>query len=71
MLATVISFMARSRLQHSRFMRGVFQRKAEADRTARIANQERTRRLKAEHGNEIDIFNTHDAVDDARCCDIR
>jgi hypothetical protein len=39
------------------------------DRTGRIANQERLRRLKAERGNEIDIFNSHDRVDYARCRD--
>jgi hypothetical protein len=44
----------------------IFQRKGDADRAARIANQERLRRLKAEHGNEIDIFNSHDPVDYGR-----
>ena len=34
----------------------IFQRKGDTDRAARIANQERWRRLKAERGN--DIFNS-------------
>jgi len=50
------------------FMLGAFQRMADTDRAARVANQERVRRLKAEHGSEIDIFNSHDPVDYARCC---
>ena len=51
------------------FMLGAVQRMADTDRATRVANQERVRRLKAEHRGEIDIFNSHDPVDYARCCD--
>jgi hypothetical protein len=37
-----------------------------SDRTARIADQERPRHLKAE---QIDIFNSWDPMDYAHCCD--
>ena len=52
-------------------MLGAFQRMADTDRAARVANQERVRRLKAPYGSEINIFNRHDPIDDARCCDRR
>ena len=41
----------------------VFQRGSDTDRAQRMANQERLRRLAAEHGREVVIFNAHDAVD--------
>jgi glyoxylase-like metal-dependent hydrolase (beta-lactamase superfamily II) len=41
----------------------IFQRIVDTDRAIRIAKQERVRKLKAEHGGEIDIFNSHDPVD--------
>ena len=46
---------------------GYFQRKADIDRAARIANQERLRALKAAHANEVSIFNSHDPVDYENC----
>ena len=46
---------------------GYFQRKADIDREARIANQERLRALKASHGHDVMIFNSHDAVDYENC----
>ncbi|MGB6399624.1 MAG: MBL fold metallo-hydrolase [Bradyrhizobium sp.] len=46
---------------------GLFQRRADIDRAARIANQERLRTLKATHGNEVLIFNSHDPVDYENC----
>ena len=46
---------------------GDFQRKADIDRDARVANQERLRSLKATHGNEVTIFNSHDPVDYESC----
>jgi len=42
---------------------GIFQRRVDADRAQRVANQERLRQLKAEHGREVVVFNAHDAVD--------
>lgn len=53
------------------FVLGIFQRKGDTDRAARVANQERIRRLKVEHGSEIEIFNSHDPVEYALCCDRR
>jgi glyoxylase-like metal-dependent hydrolase (beta-lactamase superfamily II) len=38
----------------------LFQRTADTDRVERLANQERLRVLKAYHGSEITIFNSHD-----------
>jgi len=46
---------------------GLFQRRADMDRPARIANQERLRRLKASHGGEVTIVNSHDSVDYENC----
>jgi hypothetical protein len=46
---------------------GLFQRRADIDRAARIANQERLRMLKAAHGNEVTIINSHDPVDYENC----
>jgi glyoxylase-like metal-dependent hydrolase (beta-lactamase superfamily II) len=46
---------------------GLFQRRADMDRHARIANQERLRTLKATHGSEVTIFNSHDPVDYENC----
>jgi glyoxylase-like metal-dependent hydrolase (beta-lactamase superfamily II) len=46
---------------------GLFQRRADIDRAARIANQERLRTLKANHGHEVLIFNSHDPVDYENC----
>jgi glyoxylase-like metal-dependent hydrolase (beta-lactamase superfamily II) len=40
-----------------------FQRRADTDRSQRVANQERLRVLKADHGDEVSIFNAHDPVD--------
>jgi glyoxylase-like metal-dependent hydrolase (beta-lactamase superfamily II) len=53
------------------FALGIFQRKADTDRADRVANQERLRLLKARHGSEIELFNSHDPVDYARCCNHR
>jgi glyoxylase-like metal-dependent hydrolase (beta-lactamase superfamily II) len=47
---------------------GYFQRRVDMDRAARVANQERLRALKAAHGHEVTIFNSHDAVDYETCC---
>jgi hypothetical protein len=46
---------------------GLFQRRADIDRAARIANQERLRTLKATYGNEVLIFNSDDPVDYENC----
>ena len=46
---------------------GLFQRRADMDRPARIANQERLRRLKASHGDDVTIVNSHDPVDYENC----
>jgi glyoxylase-like metal-dependent hydrolase (beta-lactamase superfamily II) len=46
---------------------GLFQRRADVDHAARVANQERLRALKAAHGTEVTIFNSHDPVDYERC----
>src|ERR1700738_1126389 len=45
----------------------LFQRKVDMDRKARLANQERLRTLKAKHGDEVTIFNSHDEVDYENC----
>ena len=44
-----------------------FQRQADTERALRIANQQRLRALHAAHGDEIDIFNSHDPEDYERC----
>ncbi len=51
---------------------GFFQNRADIDGATRIANQERLRALKATHGHEVTIFNSHDPVDydNCRCCHI-
>jgi glyoxylase-like metal-dependent hydrolase (beta-lactamase superfamily II) len=41
----------------------VFQRRADTDPAQRRANQERLRALRAQHGSEVAIFNSHDPVD--------
>jgi glyoxylase-like metal-dependent hydrolase (beta-lactamase superfamily II) len=46
---------------------GLFQRRADMDRTMRLENQERLRTLKAKHGDQVTIFNSHDPVDYERC----
>lgn len=52
---------------HIPLVLGYFQRKTDLDRTTRMANQERLRQLKATHGHEVTIFNSHDPVDYANC----
>lgn len=46
---------------------GYFQRKADMDRAARVANQERLRELNTSHRAEVTIFNSHDPADYERC----
>lgn len=46
---------------------GYFQRKGDMDTAARVGNQERLRTLKAAHGAEVTIFNSHDPVDYENC----
>ena len=46
---------------------GMFQRRADMDRAMRIQNQERLRTLKANHGDAVTIFNSHDPVDYENC----
>jgi glyoxylase-like metal-dependent hydrolase (beta-lactamase superfamily II) len=46
----------------------MFQRMGDTDRALRIVNQERIRQLKATHGSEIEIFNSHDPVEYAQNC---
>jgi len=46
---------------------GLFQRRADMDRATRIQNQERLRQLKAAHGAEVTIVNSHDPVDYETC----
>lgn len=46
---------------------GYFQRKADIDHRARVANQERLRALKLGHGECVTIFNSHDPVDYENC----
>ncbi len=46
---------------------GLFQRRADIDRATRMANQERLRVLKAAHGHQVTIFNSHDPVDYENC----
>jgi glyoxylase-like metal-dependent hydrolase (beta-lactamase superfamily II) len=52
---------------HMPLVLGYFQRKADLDRNTRMANQERLRQLKATHGHEVTIFNSHDPVDYENC----
>jgi glyoxylase-like metal-dependent hydrolase (beta-lactamase superfamily II) len=49
------------------FVLGMFQRRADMDRAMRLANLARLRALKAAHGAEVDIVNSHDPVDYDRC----
>jgi glyoxylase-like metal-dependent hydrolase (beta-lactamase superfamily II) len=49
------------------FVLGIFQRRADMDRATRIANRERLRALKAAHGSEVTILNSHDPVDYENC----
>jgi glyoxylase-like metal-dependent hydrolase (beta-lactamase superfamily II) len=46
---------------------GIFQRRADMDYAMRLANQERLRALRAGHGEDVTIFNSHDPVDYERC----
>jgi glyoxylase-like metal-dependent hydrolase (beta-lactamase superfamily II) len=48
------------------FALGIFQRRGDTDRALRILKQDRVRQLRAQHGGEIGIFNSHDPVDYAR-----
>jgi glyoxylase-like metal-dependent hydrolase (beta-lactamase superfamily II) len=48
-------------------MLGLFQRRADMDRKARVANQERLRTLRATHAGDVTIVNSHDAVDYENC----
>ena len=52
---------------HMPLVLGYFQRKADLDRNLRVANQERLRQLKAAHGDQVTIFNSHDPVDYENC----
>jgi glyoxylase-like metal-dependent hydrolase (beta-lactamase superfamily II) len=58
---------------HAPLLLGLFQRKGDIDRAARLANQERLRQLKCDHGDQIVIVNSHDAAgyDACRCCEKR
>jgi glyoxylase-like metal-dependent hydrolase (beta-lactamase superfamily II) len=47
---------------------GLFQRRADIEPDARVLNQERLRALKAAHGSEVTIFNSHDPVEYENCC---
>jgi glyoxylase-like metal-dependent hydrolase (beta-lactamase superfamily II) len=49
------------------FVLGMFQRRADMDRKRRLANLARLRALKAAHGAEVEIVNSHDPVDYDRC----
>jgi len=46
---------------------GMFQRRVDMDRAARVQNQERLRALKAAHGDMVTIVNSHDPVDYEAC----
>ena len=46
---------------------GMFQRRADMDRAMRIQNQERLQTLKANHGDQVTIFDGHDPVDYENC----
>jgi glyoxylase-like metal-dependent hydrolase (beta-lactamase superfamily II) len=52
---------------HVPLVLGLFQRRADMDRTMRQANQERLRALKAQHGHAVTIFNSHDPVHYEHC----
>ena len=52
---------------HMPLVLGLFQRKADMDRATRMENQERLRVLKAAHGDQVTIFNSHDPVDYENC----
>jgi glyoxylase-like metal-dependent hydrolase (beta-lactamase superfamily II) len=41
----------------------LFQNHMQVDRHSRLANQERLRRLRAEHGDTVEVFSAHDAVE--------
>jgi hypothetical protein len=45
---------------------GLFQRRADMDRAMRVENQ-RLRTLKANHGDQMMTFNSHDSVDYENC----
>lgn len=49
------------------FVLGMFQRRADMDRERRLANLARLRAMKAAHGAEVEIVNSHDPVDYDRC----
>jgi glyoxylase-like metal-dependent hydrolase (beta-lactamase superfamily II) len=49
------------------FVLGLFQRRVDMDRAARIHNQERLRALKAAHGDLVTIVTSHDPVDYEAC----
>ena len=49
------------------FVLGMFQRRADMDRERRLANLARLRALKAAHGADVEIVNSHDPVDYDRC----
>lgn len=49
------------------FVLGMFQRRGDMDRERRLANLTRLRALKAAHGAEVEIVNSHDPVDYDRC----
>jgi glyoxylase-like metal-dependent hydrolase (beta-lactamase superfamily II) len=49
------------------FVLGLFQRRADMDRERRLANLQRLRVLRAAHGAEVEIVNSHDPVDYDRC----
>ena len=49
------------------FVLGMFQRRADMDLKMRLANLVRLRALKAAHGAEVEIVNSHDPIDYDRC----
>lgn len=51
---------------HAPLVLRLFQRRADVDRAARIANQERLRRLVVDHGDEVTPFCAHDPVELSR-----
>ena len=46
---------------------GYFQRRGDMDRKMRIANQARLRALKLNHGDRVNIVNSHDPHDYENC----
>ncbi|MEY9394885.1 glyoxylase-like metal-dependent hydrolase (beta-lactamase superfamily II) [Bradyrhizobium japonicum] len=48
-------------------MLGYFQRRGDMDRKMRIANQARLRALKLNHGDRVNIVNSHDPHDYENC----